>query len=162
MRKESIQYASPQLEDGKKMWQLASHTTLDDNSAYKYIMMCQYFKETCVVAKDNQNVLGFITGFIPPENPNTVFVWQISVDPNHSGKGIASKLLKQLVSQVKSKGVNYVEATITPSNKASQALFKKLATSFDTDYQVESFLTQDLFPDETFEEELKYRIGPLY
>lgn len=125
-------------------------------------MMSHYYTDTCVVAKLDQELVGFITAFIPPKQPDTVFIWQIGVDPDHSGKGIGSQLLDQLLDQVKETDIQYVEATITPSNKASQALFEKLAKRHDTSCQVQTFFTLDLFPtQDQYEEELKFRIGPL-
>lgn len=144
------------------MWQLVKQTKLDNNSVYQYIMMAHYFADTCVVAKLDQELVGFITAFIPPEQPDTVFVWQIGVDPKHSGKGVGSRLLEQLFNQVRAKGVQYVEATITPSNEASQALFEKFANQHQTSCSVQSFFTKDLFPDhDQYEMELKFIVGPL-
>lgn len=144
------------------MWELVNKTTLDHNSVYKYIMMTNYFKETCVVAKIDHKLVGFITGFIAPNKPDTVFVWQIGVDPEYSNKGIGSQLLDQLTKQIKDKDIDFLEATITPSNKASQALFKKFAFKQEANCQIVSFLTTDLFPDqEQYEEELLFQIGPL-
>ncbi|SEN86204.1 diaminobutyrate acetyltransferase [Amphibacillus marinus] len=162
MIKDKIVLSPPNREDGKAMWTIVTNTSLDDNSAYKYIMMSHYFSDTCVVAKLDGKVVGFITGFIPPKQSDTVFVWQIGVDPNYKGNGIGLSLLNQLVNQVKAQDINYVEATVTPSNQASQALFKKLALQQQTECNIESFFTQDLFPDEEpYEEELKFKIGPL-
>lgn len=142
------------------MWKLVNQSTLDQNSVYKYIMMSSYFPETCVVAKKNDQVVGFITGFIPPNQPDTVFVWQIGVGSDQRGQGIASKLLHVLIEQQSENDIHFVESTITPSNKASQALFEKLARDYQTECEIESFFTKELFPDESFEEELKFRIGP--
>lgn len=143
------------------MWKLVDNSTLDQNSAYKYIMMCEYFAETCVVAKQNDNLVGFVTAFIPPERSDVVFVWQIGVDSSQQGKGIASKLLNELISRKGCQDVRFVEATVTPSNKASQSLFRKLAREHDTKCDVNEFFTQDLFPNDNHEEELNFRVGPI-
>lgn len=162
MIKQQIHYSTPDRTDGKNMWQLVQKTTLDKNSVYKYIMFSSYFTDTCVVAKNDQELIGFITGFIPPDKPDTVFVWQIGVDPDFSGKGVGSSLLEQLITQVKDKDILFLEATITPSNQASRALFKKFAAKHDAQCQIESFLVSELFPDlDLYEEEELFRIGPL-
>lgn len=160
MTTNDIQFSPPAMQDGALMWELARQSTLDNNSAYKYMMMSAYFSETCVVAKHNDQVVGFITGFVPPEQQDTIFVWQIGVDTSFKGKGIGSKLLQQLLNQQPKDKIKFMEATITPSNKASQALFEKLARDYQTECQFEPFFTQDLFPNEDYEEELKFRIGP--
>ncbi|MDC3417113.1 diaminobutyrate acetyltransferase [Aquibacillus sp. 3ASR75-54] len=143
------------------MWELVNNSTLDQNSPYKYIMMCEYFAETCVVAKENDKVVGFVTAFIPPKRQDVVFVWQIGVDASQRGKGIASKLLNELINRKVCENVNFVEATITPSNKASQSLFRRLAREHNTTCEVSDLFGEELFPTEGHEEELNFRVGPL-
>ncbi|WP_323741926.1 diaminobutyrate acetyltransferase [Salinibacillus xinjiangensis] len=157
---DSVTFEKPSVEDGKAMWELVNNSSLDQNSAYKYIMMCEYFADTCVVAKENGKLVGFVTAFIPPEKKDVVFVWQIGVDSSQRGKGIASKLLNALVERQACKDVNYLEATVTPSNKASQSLFKRLARDHQTDCKISECFTEDLFPSDDHEEELSFLIGP--
>jgi L-2,4-diaminobutyric acid acetyltransferase len=156
-----ITLEKPTVEDGAAMWELVNDSTLDQNSAYKYIMMCEYFSDTCVVAKHNGKLVGFVTAFIPPEKKDVVFVWQIGVDSNTRGKGIASKLLNELITRNKCRGVRFVEATVTPSNKASQSLFKRLARDHQTKCKISECFSEDLFPSDDHEEELCFRIGPI-
>ncbi|WP_277814314.1 diaminobutyrate acetyltransferase [Bacillus sp. LL01] len=151
----------PTVNDGAAMWELVNHSTLDQNSAYKYIMMCDFFAETCVVAKDEEKLVGFITAFIPPTKPDVVFVWQIGVDPSQRGKGLASQMLNDLVQRQGTKDIRYVEATVTPSNKASQSLFRRLARVHNTNCEVLDCFSEELFPGDNHEEELTFRIGPL-
>ena len=159
---DTIQIEKPTVQDGAQMWELVKKSTLDQNSAYKYIMMCEFFSETCVVAKENDKLVGFITAFIPPERQDVVFVWQVGVDSSQRGKGLASRLLQELVNRPGCKDVKYVEATITPSNKASQALFRRLAKQYDTTCEISECFSEDLFPGEGHEEELTFRIGPIH
>ncbi|MDZ5783159.1 diaminobutyrate acetyltransferase [Marinococcus luteus] len=157
---DSIVFDKPTVEDGADMWELVKNSTLDLNSSYKYIMMCEFFAETCVVAKENDELVGFVTAFIPPEKQDTVFVWQVGVDTSQRGKGLASRLLDALLERDVCEEVLYLEATITPSNEASQALFKKLAKKRETEVTVSECFTEDLFPDDEHEEELTFRVGP--
>ncbi|PYZ95153.1 diaminobutyrate acetyltransferase [Salipaludibacillus keqinensis] len=157
---ETLSLEQPTKEDGQGMWALAKKTSLDLNSAYKYIMMAEYFSETCVVAKERGEVVGFITGFIQPEHPDVIFVWQVGVDSSQRGKGIGSKMLNELISRDGTKEVRYLEATITEDNKASQSLFKRLAKENDTSFEVLECFPADVFPEEGQEAEYTYRIGP--
>jgi L-2,4-diaminobutyric acid acetyltransferase len=157
---ETFTLEQPSKEDGQGMWNLAKKTSLDLNSAYKYIMMAEYFSETCVVAKERGEVVGFITGFIQPEHPDVVFVWQVGVDDSQRGKGVGYKMLEELVTREAASDVKYLEATITKDNSASQALFKKLAKEYDTSFEVKETFPADVFPEEG-EAEYTYRIGPL-
>ncbi|WP_261753337.1 diaminobutyrate acetyltransferase [Tenuibacillus multivorans] len=158
---DTVTFETPTVEDGTEMWKLVNNSTLDQNSVYKYILMCEFFADTCVVAKEGDKVVGFVTAFIPPEKQDVVFVWQIGVDSSQRGKGIASKILNELINRDACRDVRFLEATVTPSNKASQSLFKGLARHHDTDCQVYDFFSEDLFPSDEHEEERCFRIGPL-
>lgn len=151
----------PTVEDGAAMWELAETSTLDSNSVYKYIMMCEYFDETCIVAREGNEVVGFITAFIPPKQPDTLFVWQVGVAESQRGKGLALDLLERLIERDVCRDVKYVEATVTPSNKASQSLFKKLARSQGTACNISDCFGEELFPGDNHEEEKTFRIGPI-
>ncbi|WP_100398031.1 diaminobutyrate acetyltransferase [Bacillus sp. FJAT-44742] len=157
---DTLTFEKPAVEDGAAMYELVKNSTLDLNSSYKYIMMCEFFAETCIVVKEDEKVVGFVTAFIPPEKQDTVFVWQIGVDPSQRGKGLASRILNNLMEREACKDVHYLEATVTPSNEASQALFRKLARSHDTECTVSECFAEDLFPGEGHEAELTFRIGP--
>ena len=154
-------FSKPTKEDGTAMWELVTKSTLDTNSSYKYILMSEYFQDTCVVVKEDNQVVGFITAFIPPKQTDTVFVWQVGVDASQRGKGIASRMLHYLLESEPCKHVRFVEATITPTNKASQSLFQKLARDFNTDISSSEFFTADIFPGDEHEEELKFIVGPI-
>ncbi|MFG6118797.1 diaminobutyrate acetyltransferase [Thalassobacillus sp. B23F22_16] len=156
----TLTFSEPTLDDGKAMWELVDNSTLDQNSAYKYLMMSEFFSDTCVVAKEDDKLVGFVTAFIPPEHPDVVFVWQIGVDSSQRGKGVASKLLNELVAREACQDVHYLEATVTPSNEASQSLFRRLARDHDTECKVTERFTEEMFPGDGHEEELNFRIGP--
>ncbi|WP_096435680.1 diaminobutyrate acetyltransferase [Alteribacter populi] len=150
----------PTLADGADMWNLVNDSTLDLNSSYKYLMMCEFFSETCVVAKQQDQLVGFITAFIPPEQEDVVFIWQVGVDSSQRGKGVASKMLDELISRKACRHVRYLEATVTPSNVASESLFRRLARDHSTDCTVTTCFPAEAFPEDDHESELTYRIGP--
>jgi len=135
---------------------------LDVNSSYSYLMWSKYFNKTSIIAEcENNEVIGFVSGFLQPESPDTLFVWQVAVDHKHRGKGLATKLIEQLLNQLKSEKVNYLEATVTPSNIPSSNLFKGIAKKNDTNCTVFECFSKDQFPDPSHEPEMTYRIGPL-
>lgn len=149
-------------EDGADIWSLVKDSgVLDVNSPYSYLMMGKFFSETCLVAKDGDQLVGFVTAFRPPTAKDVIFVWQIGVDLSQRGKGVGKKLLHELLQREAGKGVRFLESTITPSNKPSQALFRGLARDLNTKCQVTEFFSEDLFPGEEHEPELKFRIGPV-
>ncbi|AOM82996.1 diaminobutyrate acetyltransferase [Salisediminibacterium beveridgei] len=152
-------FQHPTKYDGKGMWELVKRTNLDLNSAYKYLMMAKYFSDTCVVVKEDDELVGFITGFIEPDKPDTVFVWQVGVDASQRGRGIASRMLDALLESPSCENVKYLEATITDDNKASQKLFRGLARKRDTSCEVFETFPEEAFP-EGHDAEFTYRIGP--
>ena len=106
---------------------VAGSPPLDTNSVYCNLLQCSHFAETSIIAKDGAQCLGFISGYIIPSRPDTLFVWQVVVSAAARGQGLASRMLERLVERPACKGVHYIETTITPDNEASWALFRKLA-----------------------------------
>lgn len=157
----TLRIEKPTVADGSLMWELVKESTLDLNSPYKYIMMCEYFSETCVIVKKGEKLVGFITAFIPPEKQDVVFVWQVGVDPSMQGHGLASKMLAELFTRPACANIRFLEATVTPSNQASQALFKGFARKQQVECVVTPCFSAELFPTNDHEEELLYRIGPI-
>lgn len=157
----SILYRKPTVNDGAQMFEIVKKSgVLDVNSSYSYLMWGKYFNETSIVAEVDGKIIGFISGLIQPNTPNTIFVWQIAIDEKYRGNGLALTSLKKLINQVKHKNVTFLEATITPSNIPSNRLFRRLATELKTNHIIVPCFEKEHFPDAANEEELTYRIGP--
>lgn len=141
------------------MWRLAD-STVDTNSPYSYLMLGEYFGGTCAVAEHQSRVVGFATGLNPADEPETLFIWQIAVDPSARGLGVASGLLDHLVSRPQVPRLRYVEATVTPSNEGSTSLFRSFARRWNTECVEEELFTADDFPEALdHEPEVRFRIG---
>ncbi len=141
------------------MWRLA-RATVDANSPYSYLMLGEYFAENCAVAEQRGDLVGFVTGFRPLEDPETLFIWQIAVDPRVRGQGIGSKLLDHVASRPRVPRLRWLEATVTPDNEASQSLFRSFAERWQTDcHEEELFARSDFPPDADHEAEIRFRIG---
>lgn len=127
-------------------------------------MLFKFFTRTCLLAEKDDTIIGFVSAFEQPEHPEVIFVWQIAVADSMRGKGLGISLLLELLKRKESKHYRFLEATISPSNKASQALFHKLARELETTCQVFECFSADLFPKEqkttAHEAELTHRIGP--
>lgn len=147
--------------DGAAIWKLVDEVgVLDHNSSYAYIMVCRDFGDTCVVAERDGRLYGFITGYRPPKEPETLFVWQVGVSPAARGEGLASRLLDELVRCEGCRGIRFLETTVTPSNEASRAMFGSLARRLKADMTESAGFTSDLFPDAGHEPERRLHIGP--
>jgi L-2,4-diaminobutyric acid acetyltransferase len=147
----------PKIEDGSQLWRIARDSkTLDLNSPYSYVLWCRDFAATSVVARSGGEIRGFVTGFDRPEEPGTLFVWQVAVEKDWRGRSLAGRMLGHLADR----GHRYVEATVTPDNIASDRLFTAFARDRGAELRRAPLLSEDLFPGGHEPEEL-YRIGPL-
>ena len=101
---------------------------LDVNSLYAYALLATHHSATCFVAIQNQKICGAATGYIPPEQPDTYFLWQVAVAPEQQGTGLGSTLLDHVRQHcLLPQQLKYLETTISPSNSASQHLFSRFA-----------------------------------
>ncbi|WP_425300442.1 diaminobutyrate acetyltransferase [Nocardia wallacei] len=153
---------TPRLGDGAPMWRIAVESqVLDANSSYAYLLWCRDFRATSVVAEIGSEIAGFVTGYLRPEAPDTVFVWQVAVDHAFRGRGLGVAMLDQLVDNVAEHGVSMLETTISPDNAASRAMFASLARRRGAQLTRETLFEPQDFPDGHESEDL-YRIAPLH
>ncbi|GKV64432.1 MULTISPECIES: diaminobutyrate acetyltransferase [Sporosarcina] len=154
-------FRTPTVKDGKWIWQLVKDTgVLDVNSPYSYLLWADQFSETSIVVEDHGKVVGFISGFIQPKAPDTLFIWQVAVDESARGQGLASRMLHAILQRPVCRIVQYLEATVTPTNIPSTKLFKGLARDLQTECAVSEGYTAGHFPGGEHEAEELFRIGP--
>lgn len=151
-----IRLHRPTKKDTKSIHRLIKNSKpLDLNSEYLYLLQSTYFSDTCMVAKKNEIVVGFVSGFILPKDKDIFFVWQIAVDNATRGHGIAIKMLKKLFNSPGLAHIKCIHTTISPSNTASQKVFEKFADEFDFHKEISVFATKEDF-EEAHEDELLY------
>jgi len=156
-----LKFRKPCTQDGAGIWDLVRETdVLDLNSAYCYLMLGKYFPDTCVVAEYEQNIIGFVSAFLLPQNPEVVFVWQVAVAGSMRKKGLGTMLLKELLKRKVCEKVLFLETTVTLSNVASQSLFCRLARDTRSRLEVTVCFPANLFPKSNHETEFLFRIGP--
>ncbi len=152
------------VDEGALLWELARDAGgLDLNSPYAYMTQCRNFHETCVVAEVFGTPAGFIIAHRVPNHPHVLFVWQVAVLPEFRGLSIGKRMLEGLVEQPACTGVRKLEATVTPSNKASEALFAAFANIRGAELAITPGYAQDDFPDdEPQERERLFTIQPIH
>jgi L-2,4-diaminobutyric acid acetyltransferase len=156
---EQLTIGRPAVSDGVACWRLAEATgVLDVNSRYAYLLWCRDFAATSVVARHDGEVFGFVTGFRRPEEPSTLVVWQVGVDAAARGQGVAAAMLDALFDQVP--GVDHLEATVTPGNIGSAALFTRFAERRGAPVRRGELFGAELLGD-GHESEILFRIGPV-
>lgn len=143
-------------DDGGALWRLAVGTGgLDVNSSYAYLLWARDFAASSAVARYRGEVVGFVSGYVRPDAPDTLFVWQVGVAERHRGRGVARAMLDDLVDR----GTRFVETTVTATNEASIRLFEALARGHGVEHTRTPLFTSDQFPDRHEAEEL-HRLGP--
>ncbi len=152
----------PTVSDGAAIWALVRESgVLEPNTCYAYLLLCTHFAETCLVAERGGRLLGFVLGYRPPTRPEAVFVWQVGVRADCRGEGLGKRLLGRLVELPGCADATFLEATVAPSNEASNRLFLGFARELGVPCELErGFESADFGPLE-HEAEPLYRIGPL-
>lgn len=151
---------APEIADAGRIWEIAATSgELDLNSSYAYLMWCRDHWETSVVAEIDGETVGFVTGYIRPNAPLTLFVWQVAVDAEFRGRGIGLAMLGGLVDRLRGRSVTMVETTITRDNAGSIAMFSALARNRGARIGRRPLFEPEDFPDGHDAEEL-YIIGP--
>lgn len=149
----------PTISDGGAMWRVAKDSqTLDLNTSYAYLLWARDFATTSVVAVRDDAVVGFVSGYIRPDAPHTLMVWQVAVDADQRGHGLAGRMLDHLADTVP--GMTSLETTITDDNAASRALFGAFARKRDASHEEIDLFVSEHFPDEGHDPEVLHRIGP--
>lgn len=157
-----VELGQPTLDDGAAMWRLARDTkVLDLNSSYAYLMWGRDFSRTSVLATHDGRPCGFISGYLRPDQPATLMVWQVAVAAEARGRGLAGSMLDHLVDRLRDEpgAITHLETTITADNAASIALFSSFARRRGADLSTDQLFASEAFPD-GHDAELLYRIGP--
>jgi len=162
-----LSFRQPVAADGPAMHALVERCKpLDVNSRYCYLILCEHFPSSCIVAELDGEVLAMMTAYVLPERRDTLFVWQVAVDTRLRGRGVARQLFAHLLKRRNLKNITTIEATVNPSNDASRALFHALARDCGCDVDETPLFDASLFADEhgtgDHEQENLIRVGPIY
>lgn len=134
---------------------------LDPNSIYCNLLQCTHFQETCVAAELDGELQGFISAYVIPDRPDTLFVWQVAVSPAGRGRGLASQMLDHILQRPACSDINWLETTITPDNDASKGLFQRLADKHGAALEQTVIFDREQHFNGAHDSEWLTRIGPL-
>jgi L-2,4-diaminobutyric acid acetyltransferase len=152
-------FRTPTRLDGKAIHELiAQCPPLDENSAYCNFLQSSHFQNTCVLAEQDEQVVGFVSAYCKPDKLNEIFVWQVAVHPNARGIGLASEMLDELLAKDELQQVEYLETTITEDNQGSWSLFKKLDRAQGGKGTISIFLDEKRHFEGEHDTEYLYRI----
>lgn len=156
-----ISIRQPVPNDGAAVLNLIRNSAfLDTNSLYCYLLLCTHFSATSAVAIQDKQLLGVITAYTLPQHPDTLFVWQVAVDPATRGQRLASRMLDDILSRSGTHNIRFVETTVTADNTASRALFNSLARRYQTTVAETALFEREQHFQNQHDTEYKLRIGP--
>jgi L-2,4-diaminobutyric acid acetyltransferase len=148
------------INDIKQVYRLlvANKPLVGLNSRYTYFLLARDFFDTCIVAEHDGNIVAFSSGYVPPRRKDTFFNWETVVQRDYRGSGLQKRLLLE---QIKMANATYLEATVNPSNEASNRGFTKLAEVLGAECENRLLFSEEDFENDGHEAEVLYRIGPI-
>jgi L-2,4-diaminobutyric acid acetyltransferase len=159
---DTINFRIPRAEDGPGIHQLiAACPPLDTNSLYCNLLQVSHFADCCVLAESRDGIVGWISGYRLPSDPQVLFVWQVAVGATMRGQGLGRRMLTQLLARPALADIRTLTTTITPSNQASWALFQGFARSLNAALQHRPHFHCDQHFAGAHETEHLVTIGPL-
>lgn len=153
-------FTRPTAADGTAIWRFVRAAgTLEPNSAYAYMLLGAHFSATSIVARRGEEVVGFVWAYLLPDRPDTVFVWQVGVAERSRGHGLGAAMLDAILRRPSCADARFLEATVTPSNDASMALFRSFARRRGAPIALSTAFDSRQFPDPHHESEMLLSIG---
>ncbi len=158
---EEVSYRQPSEYDGASVFGLVKKCPpLDQNSRYCNLLQCAHFGNTSMAAFAGDEMVGFVSGYIVPRRPDTLFIWQVAVLEKMRGKRLAASMIKNILASPSCKGVQFLETTITSENRSSWVMFEKLAASLSAASEASPYFTKESHFDGVHDTEMLMRIGP--
>lgn len=167
IQKSDILLRLPTADDAASLHRLVANCPpLDPNSLYCNLLHCTHFSATSVAAYiraepgRNEPLVGFISAYIPPGQPDTLFVWQVAVSELARGLGMARSMLDHIVERPVCADIRYIDTTITPGNRGSWALFESWARHHGANTSNRVLFERDRHFEGRHDDEHLMRIGP--
>ncbi|MGD8430309.1 MAG: diaminobutyrate acetyltransferase [Ectothiorhodospiraceae bacterium] len=158
---DGITLRKPTVDDGAPLHRLVAECKpLDENSMYCNLLQCTHFADTCIVAEKEGELVGFVSGYRMPANPEIYFLWQVGVSERGRGHGLGRRMIQSILSRDDCRGVRELNTTITRSNEASRALFAGVAKAEGAEMTEHEYFTSAHLAGE-HDPEYLFRIGPL-
>lgn len=111
------------------------------------------FRETSVLAELDGQLLGWISAYILPYDPQTLFIWTVEVVEADRDVGISALMLGYLMRQEACAGVTRVQTVISCDEDRPWELFRRFARWQHSRMNVQPYFTQALTPHKRHENE---------
>lgn len=151
----------PMPNDAIGIWELVGVCPpLDLNSLYSYLLHCTDFADTCVVLQENREIVGWLSAYRQPNEPSTLFVWQIAIHPALQGGGLGKSMFSSLLKRPLCRSFQKIKATATLDNAPSKALFSAVARELNAPICHKPWFDRDIHFGGRQESEHLIEIGP--
>ncbi len=151
----------PTAQDGAAVNRLIQECPpLDTNSTYCNLLQCTHFPLTSICASAGESLVGFVSAYIIPDKPNTLFVWQVAISEQARGQGLAQRMLLELIDRPNLSKIRFIETTITEHNRPSWKLFERLTATLNCQLLKSNFFDKQLHFNGQHDSEILVRIGP--
>lgn len=158
---DAVELRAPLPTDGDALNRLLATTpVLDGNSVQCTLLQCGHFAKTSVAAFYRGKLVGFVSAYYPPNEPHTLFVWQVVVDQSLRDHGLGKTMLNWLVEQPACANAKCMVTAIGVNNAASWSLFDSFSREIGA-LPVKSFVTHLDNIHRQQPHEYLLRIGPL-
>lgn len=152
-------FRQPTARDGAAVFALMQpyKPKIGTNPLYTYLLLCDYFRASCVTVEKEGEIVAFTSAFIPPQKPDTLFVWEVAVKEGFHGHGLYMRMICHLLHRT---GVRYMEGTVNPSNAQPERRLQALARALECPCESSMLFPADYFAPLSHEDEVLYRLGP--
>lgn len=90
-----------------------------------YKIMIEHFGKTALIAKDKNQIIGWVFAIPAQDQKKPYFLWQICVDPKWKKQGIGLALINHLELAVKEENGSKLRATVNLKNNAACKFFAR-------------------------------------
>jgi len=94
-----------------------------------YHIMTEHFRDTCFIAEDRGEMIGYLLGFRSQSRPDEALIHLIHVAPHLRGNGIGSRLFNQFQYAAKRMGCKRIMAITKPENNYCNRFHKAMGFS---------------------------------
>lgn len=156
-----VRIRRPEAVDGLAVHDLVARCApLDQNSLYANLLQCTHFAETCALAEADGEAVGWVGGYLIPDAPQALFVWQVAVAEAARGRGLAAALILDILGRPGCRRVRHVHTTVTEANAASWRMFGALADALGAPSDRAPLFERDRHFGGAHATEFLLRIGP--
>lgn len=159
---DDIEFRTPVAADGPAVTALiAACPPLDRNSRYCNLLQCEHFADHCIIAEKSGRLVGWVSGYRPPSDPDAFFVWQVAVAVEGRGRGLARRMITALMARPAQQSATHMITTVTGDNEASWALFCGLARDWGVALERNALFEREPHFAGAHDTEYLARIGPI-